>query len=190
MLRARCRQARVQVVATWTGSSADALRRALRMTIEQFAAQLDAAPRTVAGWRQKPGTVPQAAIQEALDAALERASDREKAQFAELFGTAEPAIHAIDNDQPLGLPLVPAPRPEFGDSEYLHSIQRHIREIVALDNRFGAADILRLSMRFFRTLHDQLGAGTYDTSLERDLQSAAGELAEVAAYLSAQPAFA
>ena len=50
---------------------------------------------------------------------------------------------------------------------------------MAFDNRFGAADILRLSMRFFRTLHDQLGAGTYDTSLERDLRSAAGELAEV-----------
>ena len=52
--------------------------------------------------------------------------------------------------------------PEFGDLDYLQSIRKHIREIIALDNRFGAADLLRLSMRFFRTLHDQLGAGTYD----------------------------
>jgi hypothetical protein len=173
----------MQVVATWTGSSADALRRALRLTIEQYAEQLHAHPRTVAGWRQKPGTVPQAAIQEALDAALERASDREKAQFAALVGAAEAAVQSAGHDHPFSAP-VPAPRPEFGDSAYLQSIQRHIREIVALDNRFGAADILRLSTRFFRTLHDQFGAGTYDMSLERDLQSAAGELAEVVGWLA------
>ena len=59
------------------------------------------------------------------------------------------------------------------------------RAIIALDNRFGAADLLRLSMRFFRTLHDQLGAGTYDVRLERDLHSAAGELAEVVGWLEA-----
>jgi hypothetical protein len=33
-------------------------------------------------------------------------------------------------------------------------------------------------------LHDQLGSGTYDVSLERDLQSAAGELAEVVGWLA------
>ncbi len=69
--------------------------------------------------------------------------------------------------------------PEFGDSEYLQSIRDHIREIVALDNRFGGADLVRMSTRFFHALHDQLGAGTYDPRLERDLHSAAGELAEV-----------
>ncbi len=78
-----------------------------------------------------------------------------------------------------------APRgPEFGDSEYLQAIRSHIHEIVALDNRFGAADLIRLSTRFFRTLHDHLGAGTYDPRLERDLHSAAGELAEVVGWLA------
>ena len=74
--------------------------------------------------------------------------------------------------------------PEFGDAEYLQSIRSHIREIVALDNRFGGADLVKLSTRFFRTLHQQLGAGTYDPRLERDLQSAAGELAEVVGWLA------
>jgi hypothetical protein len=69
--------------------------------------------------------------------------------------------------------------PEFGDAVYLQSTQDHIREIVALDNRFGGADLVRLSIRFFRTLNNQLGAGIYDSKLERDLHSAAGELAEV-----------
>lgn len=39
-------------------------------------------------------------------------------------------------------------------------------------------------MRWFRALHDKLGAGTYDASLERDLQAAAGELAEVVGWLA------
>ena len=38
--------------------------------------------RTVAYWRQRPETIPKAAIQDALDTALERAPDRVKAQFA------------------------------------------------------------------------------------------------------------
>jgi len=49
---------------------------------------------------------------------------------------------------------------------------------------FGSTEVLKTSLRFFRTLHDHLGAGTYDASLERDLQSAAGELAEVAGWLA------
>ena len=73
---------------------------------------------------------------------------------------------------------------EFGDVEYLQSVRDHIREIVALDNVFGGADLVRLSTRFFRTLHNQLGAGAYDQKLERDLHAAAGELAEVVGWLA------
>src|SRR6202161_3683066 len=88
-------QARVQVVATWTGSSADALRQALRMTNESYAEHLGVAVRTVANWRKKSKTVPQAAIQEILDAALDRAPDRAKAQFAVLVGQAQGAGQAV-----------------------------------------------------------------------------------------------
>jgi len=69
-------------------------------------------------------------------------------------------------------------------SELLESINSHIHEIVALDNRFGGADLLRLSTRFFWNLRDQLGTGSYDPRLERDLHSAAGELAEVVGWLA------
>ena len=55
---------------------------------------------------------------------------------------------------------------------------------MALDNRFGGADLLRLSTRFFWNLRDQLGTGGYDPRLERDLHSAAGELAEVVGWLA------
>src|SRR5580693_9666714 len=74
--------ARMQVIASWTGGHADLLRQSLRMTNESFAEYLGVAVRTVAYWRKRPETVPKPAIQETLDAALERAPDRAKAQFA------------------------------------------------------------------------------------------------------------
>ena len=100
-----------------------------------------------------------------------------------MAGEAEHSDQASGDVQPL-LVSASVTGPEFGDSEYLQAIRSHIHEIVALDNRFGAADLIRLSTRFFRTLHDHLGAGTYDPRLERDLHSAAGELAEVVGWLA------
>src|SRR4029077_2261781 len=58
------------------------LRQSLRMTNESFAEYLGVAVRTVACWRKQPGIIPRPAIQETLDAALERAPDRARAQFA------------------------------------------------------------------------------------------------------------
>jgi hypothetical protein len=160
------------------------------MTNESFAEHLHVSARTVAYWRKRPEITPQPAIQEALDAALDRAPDRAKAQFSMSVGEAEHGRrtgHVESFELPgrglLGVSL-DAAKPEFGDSDYLRSVRSHIREIVDLDNRFGGADLVRLSTRFFRALHDQLGAGTYDPRLERDLQSTAGELAEVVGWLA------
>jgi hypothetical protein len=174
----------LQVVETWTAGRADALRRALRMTNESYAEYLGVAVRTVAYWRKRPEIIPQQVNQEILDTALERAPDRAKAQFALLIGEAGRSNPTPDHVEPFEVSFTPLTKPEFGDSDYLQSIRNHIREIVALDNRFGAAELVRLSTRFFRTLHDQLGAGTYDLRLERDLHAAAGELAEVVGWLA------
>jgi len=51
------------------------------MTNESFAEYLGVAVRTVAYWRKRPEIIPKPAIQETLDAALERAPDRARAQF-------------------------------------------------------------------------------------------------------------
>jgi hypothetical protein len=80
---------RVQVVASWTGGHADLLRRSLRMTNESFAEHLGVAVRTVAYWRERPESIPKPAMQETLDAALERAPERGRAQFALLVEEAE-----------------------------------------------------------------------------------------------------
>src|SRR5580658_5294618 len=83
----------MQVIATWTGGDADLLRQALRMTNESFAEYLGVAVRTVANWRKQPEIIPKPAIQETLDAALERAPDRAKAQFTLLAEHGRRADH-------------------------------------------------------------------------------------------------
>lgn len=74
----------MNVVGTWTGRRGDALRRAFRMSIEEFAERIGASTRTVAYWREYPDRTPQTTMQEALDVMLDKAPDRVKALFAAL----------------------------------------------------------------------------------------------------------
>jgi hypothetical protein len=113
----------MQVITKWTGGHADALRESLRMTNESFAETLCVAVRTVAYWRERPEITPNPKIQEALDAALERAPDRAKAQFSLLVGEAEHGSridHAesfeVTGSGLLGASLNTADQ-DFGDSE-------------------------------------------------------------------------
>ena len=174
----------MQVVATWSGGHADLLRQAFRMTNESFAEHLGVHARTVANWRGNLEVIPRPAIQDILDAALERAPDRVKAQFALLIGEAETGNQEAGHVESFEASLNATSNADIEGSELLESINSHIHEIVALDNRFGGADLLRLSTRFFWNLRDQLGTGSYDPRLERDLHSAAGELAEVVGWLA------
>ena len=100
--------AQTQVVASWTGGQADLLRQSLRMTCESFAEYLGVAVRTVAYWRKRPETIPKAAIQEALDTALERAPDRVKAQFALLAERGNRADRVDSSEIPDPHAFVPA----------------------------------------------------------------------------------
>lgn len=68
----------------WTGRDATALRKALRMTIDGFAARLGVAPRTVANWASNPDMVPRLTIQESLDELLNRAAPTLRERFMEL----------------------------------------------------------------------------------------------------------
>lgn len=79
----------MDIVASWTGERADLLRQALRMTNEAFAEHLGVAVRTVASWRTRPNIVPLPAMQEILDTALARASERARAQFQLLLAERE-----------------------------------------------------------------------------------------------------
>ena len=98
----------MQVIEQWTGGQADALRQALRMTIEVFAERLDMSPRAVAYWRKQPEIVPRTHVQRALDSMLERAPDRVKAQFALLVGEAHRAQNSNgteSHNEPFEIPF-------------------------------------------------------------------------------------
>ena len=95
----------MQVIATWTGGQADTLRQAMRMPNEAFADHLCIAVRTVANWRKQPDMIPALRMQEILDAALERAPDRVKAQFALLMSDKHnPPDGPPDSAEPLAVP--------------------------------------------------------------------------------------
>lgn len=140
----------MNVVAAWTGREADVLRRALRMTNEAFAAHLGVAVRTVASWRKRPDIVPQPAIQEALDAALEGAPDRAKAQFSLLLqaheagqpgagGTHDQELSPDDRDRLNGVIRKPS-RLDAATVDCLADVLARQRRI---EDALGAAAVLQ-----------------------------------------------
>ncbi|MCP3803463.1 transcriptional regulator [Allokutzneria sp. A3M-2-11 16] len=68
----------------WTGETACALQKALRLSNETFAERLGIGSRTVAAWHQKPSLRPKSEMQQLLDTALEQASASVQERFAEL----------------------------------------------------------------------------------------------------------
>jgi tetratricopeptide (TPR) repeat protein len=102
------RPGRTQVIASWTGGHADLLRQSLRMTNESFAEYLGVVVRTVANWRERPEIIPRPAIQETLDAALERAPERAKALFTQLLEHGKPADCVDSHRMPDPQTFVPA----------------------------------------------------------------------------------
>lgn len=77
------------IVAQWTGMSAYALQRALRMTHEQFAEHLGVARRTTAAWRARPDLIPLESMQVFLDSAYERTTPEQRARFRLLISEPE-----------------------------------------------------------------------------------------------------
>jgi hypothetical protein len=97
------------LVPTWTGWHANALRQALRMTNEEFAEHLDVSVRTVAYWRNRPEMVPRQGMQQILDVALERAPELARAQFRRMLAERDgigkrPGLAlAVASDDPAAL---------------------------------------------------------------------------------------
>ena len=81
-------------VIEWTGRTACALQAALRATNEDFASLLGVAVRTVASWHQRPGTVPRAEIQAALDTVYGKAPASVLRRFTILARPTDSAVSA------------------------------------------------------------------------------------------------
>jgi transcriptional regulator with XRE-family HTH domain len=167
----------VDVVSSWTGARADTLRRALRMTIEAFAERLGVAVRTVAYWRARPGSVPQPAMQEALDTLLVQAPEPVRAQFWLILAERErdraspqPKLAAAslcpaDDDltggpahpesawlsravAPSAVPAHEARRVTPGDLARVRSMRAHLK---AIDNAHGGGTALPMATMYMRS---------------------------------------
>jgi hypothetical protein len=96
----------VQVIDTWTGRHASALRIALRLTNERFADMLGASVRSVANWNAEPDLVPVSEWQRALDTVLAQASAEERDRFMHLLvDHGEPVVAPLSGD-PAGTPFL------------------------------------------------------------------------------------
>lgn len=99
---------------------------------------------------------------------------------------AEPAaVNVVAASEPsiLRMPVAVQADDRIG-SETLVEINRHMRQLVALDNQFGGSELTKVAGRFFRSLTRQIGAGLVEPTVKSDLLSAAGELAEITGWLA------
>ena len=78
------------IVTEWRGLEASCLQAALRLSNEAFANRLGVAVRTVAGWHDKPETVPRPEIQQILDTALSQADAEVHERFSRLLAAQRP----------------------------------------------------------------------------------------------------
>ena len=79
----------------WTGREATALRRAMGLTAERFAARVEVSARTVVHWAANPDTVPQTGVQNRLDVVFRAVPPRVLDEFLALAGpTTSPAAPA------------------------------------------------------------------------------------------------
>ncbi|GAA4891017.1 hypothetical protein GCM10023222_58630 [Saccharopolyspora cebuensis] len=107
-------------------------------------------------------------------------------ELSEVFNLPPAALGLLEAPpQPqLVVPAAPPAVSQFGDDAYLEAVRGYIQNLVSLDNQFGAADLVKLSVRFFNSMHNLIGTGAYDDRIELDLNAAAGELAEVVGWLA------
>ncbi|NEW73468.1 helix-turn-helix domain-containing protein [Streptomyces rhizosphaericus] len=71
---------------------------------------------------------------------------------------------------------------EARGADFVQAIRETSHRLVVLDNELSGVSIAEPAGRAFKVVHRRLGAGDYDHRYERDIQSAAAELAEVAGW--------
>lgn len=109
-------------------------------------------------------------------------------ELCEVLKASPQTLGLVDDAEATSSQLVIAksvPRlADYGDASYLEHARADLSRLVALDNRFGAADIVRMSYKFFKSLQNLVGIGAYDRALERDFNALIGEAAELTGWLA------
>ncbi|MEV8058534.1 helix-turn-helix transcriptional regulator [Streptomyces antimycoticus] len=71
---------------------------------------------------------------------------------------------------------------EARGADFAQAIRETSRRLIVLDNELDGVSIAEPAGRAFKVVHQRLGAGDYDPRYERDIQSAAAELAEITGW--------
>ncbi|WP_234440838.1 XRE family transcriptional regulator [Streptomyces rimosus] len=71
---------------------------------------------------------------------------------------------------------------ETRGAEYAQAIREASQRLIFLDNELTGMPIAEVASRTYKSVHRRLGDGDYDSKYERDIRSAASELAEVAGW--------
>jgi tetratricopeptide (TPR) repeat protein len=182
----------VQVVSLWNGSSAHALRIALRMTTEAYAEHLGVAARSVAKWEKEPDLVPQLSTQEVLDAALSRSSDEAKARFALLVEAADmerkpdhrrngrsAATEEADTADDIAVSMFPSSVVGRASVAALRAV---ITDYWRRDDRHGSLVLLPAVLGHLQYARSLIPQATGDIS--RDLKGVTAELARLVGAMS------
>ncbi|NKQ54420.1 hypothetical protein HFP15_16185 [Amycolatopsis sp. K13G38] len=110
-----------------------------------------------------------------------------QAELCDVFNASPHALGLVENDPSPSPLIVSTAAPtvaDYGDAAYLDKARGDLARLVALDNRFGAADIVRMSYKFFKSLQNLVGTGAYERSLEKEFNSLIGEVAELTGWLA------
>lgn len=68
------------------------------------------------------------------------------------------------------------------DADYVMTLRTTGQALVSLDTAYGGNEIFPLALRIFRTASAKLATGNFTATVERDLEAAAGEAGEIAAW--------
>jgi len=191
----------VIVIGHWTGREAQALRFALRLTVERFAEHLGVAARTVAKWEAQGSAIaPMPAIQAMLDTALERATPAQQARFQLLLGGApgrRPGDNGDMNRRELlvdfavlglaaSLASVEAVRQGLGAAVAADRHAADLDEWERIVHEYARSFYVTPTDRLLRDLTADLSVlqvrlGGTDGTLQRGLARAGGQLAAISA---------
>ncbi|WP_329521047.1 hypothetical protein [Spirillospora sp. NBC_01491] len=120
-----------------------------------------------------------------------RPDERTRGLYAAAFDTPEIDLFDIPRDiDDLSAAVlfgVVETRGERGrpvDADYVQTIRETNQHLISLDSLYGGNDLLPLSLRIFRAAHAKLATGHHERAIERDLEAATGETAEVTSWIA------
>jgi hypothetical protein len=163
-------------------------RSARELTQDEVADRLQEIAWSTYGRKINPGRE----IVSSMERGVKRVSKFYRSLFCDLY-EATPADLTLQPPQPcratpppsavVRAPGVDLPASAPADQDYVLSIRQTVQQIVSLDNRCGGDQLAPLAVRSLGAVRRRLESGAYEPGIERDLQAAAGELAELAGWL-------